>query len=1017
MNPLEPWDEHNRALIDNVHPATWVNPKPQGRYNLVVIGGGTAGLVTAAGAAGLGAKVALVERHLMGGDCLNYGCVPSKALLRAARAIAEVRAGQRFGVQASNVTVDFPKIMERMRRLRAQISPHDSAKRFRELGVDVFLGAARFAGRRTIEVGGQQLEFAKAVIATGARPGIPKIEGLSGYFTNETIFNLTALPRRLAIVGGGPIGCELAQAFQRFGSEVSLIQNGERILPRDDPDAAKIVDAALRKEGVRIYTRAKISRIDNKQIHLADGIIDADEILIAAGRAANVEGLNLEVADVAYDKSGVTVDDYLRTTNRRIYAAGDICLPYKFTHLADATARIAIQNALFAGRKKWTSLVIPWCTYTDPEIAHVGRISDKSIVQRMENVDRAILDDATDGLLKLYLDRDKVIGATLVSPHAGEMISELTLAVTNKLRISALAKTIHCYPTQAEIIKRAADAHNRSRLTPSVKKWLGRWLKLSGSLFVAGILVLISSAFGQSTVIPQLGCANCHSDLPLKSNLREFTPDLSSAGLRYEPAWLFEFLRKPVKLKRHLGPARMPNFRFINDEAIALVAFLETQKVVPDTKLEIPETIKQAIADNTAVSSPEFQRTLTNGLICLSCHTFDGKGGAQGIELSSVAHRLRSDWVKEYLVAPSRFGVAHTVMPAQFFDPTNQFRELLPQATRKIQVIAGYLASLNSSDRKSLKAAYEAAKAAFPNATPELGREIFVSQNCAACHRHHTIEPREQSGPELTKEAARVTAPWLSSFLKRPHAIRPFGYSPGDGSRMPDFALSDPEIRDIVATLAAQPARSSSSAAISAFAKRKAKLLLNEKLSCLGCHQFGETGGRIGPDLTVVRERLQPDYVNAIIRNPRETNPHTIMPQVPLSDAMLTLITTFLFQHADKPRESNYLSLTANRTLSLTNNYAKYCGACHGEDGQGTGYNAAFLPKKPTAHASAAGMSRRPDDTLYDAIHSGGYIVNKSHFMPPWGQTLSSKQIRDLVTQIRTLCECAGPAWSRDNRK
>jgi pyruvate/2-oxoglutarate dehydrogenase complex dihydrolipoamide dehydrogenase (E3) component len=479
MNLLEPWDEHNRALVENVRPPQWKNPKPAGRYNLVVIGAGTAGLVSAAGAAALGAKVALIERHLMGGDCLNYGCVPSKAILRAARAVAEVRAAERFGVHTSNVAVDFPKIMERMRRLRAQISPHDSAKRFRELGVDVFLGDAKFTSPQTVEVNAAKLTFAKCIIATGARAAIPKIDGLDSYLTNETVFNLTTLPRRLAVIGGGPIGCELAQAFRRFGSEVSIIEAAERIMPREDPDAAQILDSVVRNEGIRIFTRAKIARIENKQIHLAPEAIDADQILVAVGRAPNVEGLNLEAADVAYTKTGVTVDDYLRTTNRRIYAAGDICLPYKFTHIADASARIAIQNALFAGRKKWTSLVVPWCTYTDPEVAYVGDTSDQVLVQRMENVDRAILDNAPEGLLKLYLRKDRVFGATLVAPHAGETVSELTLAITSNLRISSLAQTIHCYPTQAEIIKKAADAYNRRRLTPGVRRWLGRWLSWS----------------------------------------------------------------------------------------------------------------------------------------------------------------------------------------------------------------------------------------------------------------------------------------------------------------------------------------------------------------------------------------------------------------------------------------------------------------------------------------------------------------------------------------------------------
>ncbi|RUL88026.1 mercuric reductase [Tautonia sociabilis] len=495
---LWPPDEHNQALVGNVHPPDWANPTPSGRYNLVVVGAGTAGLVTAAGAAGLGAKVALVERHLMGGDCLNVGCVPSKALLRAARAAADVRDAGTFGVRVPEGTlVDFAAVMERMRRIRAGISPHDSAARFRDLGVDVYLGAGRFTGPDALEVDGRSLRFGKAVIATGARASAPPIPGLeeTGYLTNETVFSLTELPRRIAVIGAGPIGCELAQAFARFGARVTLLEALRQILGREDRDAAALVERSLRRDGVQINCCCNITevRVEGAEKVLTlecEGAVDelrVDEILVGVGRAPNVEGLGLEQARVRYERAGVTVDDRLRTTNPRIYAAGDICSQYKFTHVADAMARIAIQNALFLGRAKASALTIPWCTYTDPEIAHVGLyehearergIPVRTFAQKLAKVDRAVLDGESEGFVKVHVREgsDRILGATVVARHAGEMISELTLAMAGGLGLKALGRTIHPYPTQAEAIKRVADAYSRTRLTPFVKALFERWL-------------------------------------------------------------------------------------------------------------------------------------------------------------------------------------------------------------------------------------------------------------------------------------------------------------------------------------------------------------------------------------------------------------------------------------------------------------------------------------------------------------------------------------------------------------
>jgi pyruvate/2-oxoglutarate dehydrogenase complex dihydrolipoamide dehydrogenase (E3) component len=496
--PVLPWDAHNQKLVSNVHPADWKNPAPAPRYNLVVIGGGTAGLVSAVGAAGLGAKVALIEKHFMGGDCLNVGCVPSKAIIRAARAVASVKEAGEFGVNVPDgATVDFGRIMERMRRLRADISPHDSAKRFSELGVDVFIGAGKFTGPDTIEVGGQTLRFSKAVIATGARAAAPAIPGLSEvpYLTNETLFSLTELPGRIGIIGAGPIGCEMAQSFARFGSEVYLVEATHGILPREDSDAANIVREQMARDGVNLLCCGKDLKLSKApggvrlqvESHGKGYDVLVDQLLVAVGRAPNVEGLGLETVGVAFDKKGVKVDDRLQTTNPRIYACGDICSPYQFTHAADFMARIVIQNALFKGRAKVSSLIIPWATYTSPEIAHVGLYEKEAQAKGievdtytlgMDKVDRAILDGETEGFVRVHVRKgtDQIIGATVVAGHAGDMISELTLAIKGALGLKTIGATIHPYPTQAEAVRKVGDLYNRTRLTPFVRKLMGAWL-------------------------------------------------------------------------------------------------------------------------------------------------------------------------------------------------------------------------------------------------------------------------------------------------------------------------------------------------------------------------------------------------------------------------------------------------------------------------------------------------------------------------------------------------------------
>jgi pyruvate/2-oxoglutarate dehydrogenase complex dihydrolipoamide dehydrogenase (E3) component/uncharacterized membrane protein YdjX (TVP38/TMEM64 family) len=494
---VQPDDEPNRRLLEHVHPSGRVNPTPPGRYNLVVVGGGTAGLVSAAGGAGLGAKVALVERALLGGDCLNVGCVPSKGVISAARIAASARAASTFGIKTGVVEVDFAAVMTRMRELRARLAPIDGVPRLTGLGVDVYLGQARFTSPTTVLVDGRTLEFSRAVIATGARAAAPPIPGLDAidYLTNETLFWLTELPRRFCVIGAGPIGCEMAQAFRRLGSEVTVLNADAHVLPREDADAAAIVEKRLVAEGVTLINRAKITRAEPRdaeavlhyELDGATASITADRVLVGVGRAPNVDDLGLEAAGVAYDRHGVTVDDNLRTTNTRIFAAGDVSSRWQFTHTADALARIVLTNALFLGRKKASALNVPWCTYTSPEVAHVGLyehdaaargIATDTITIPFHDVDRAILDGEDEGFFRVVLKKgsDRILGATMVAAHAGDLISEVSVAMAARLGLGALAAVIHPYPTQAEVVRKAADAWNRTRLTPTVKKIFAWWL-------------------------------------------------------------------------------------------------------------------------------------------------------------------------------------------------------------------------------------------------------------------------------------------------------------------------------------------------------------------------------------------------------------------------------------------------------------------------------------------------------------------------------------------------------------
>ncbi len=498
-----PNDEYNQQLVRNVHPGDWTNPEPTGRYNLVVVGAGTAGLITAVVAASLGAKVALIEKHLMGGDCLNVGCVPSKGVIRAARVWADLRKATEFGLYIPpGVKYDFGAVMARMRKLRARISQNDSVQRYTKLGVDVYIGNGRFLGADTVQVegaaGNRILMFAKAAVCTGARATVPPIPGLheAGYRTNETVFSLTELPQRLGVIGAGPIGCELAQAFARFGSQVYLIEATHGIMPNEDRDAADLVEQQIVRDGVKLLCCGQDLQIqktaEGKRLtvdsHGQPYDVTVDEILVGVGRTPNLERIGLEAAGVEYDKHGITVNSRLQTTNPKIFAAGDVCSRYKFTHAADAMAQIVIQNALFPhplglGYASVESLNIPWCTFTEPEVAHVGMyekdakergLDVETYTYKLDEVDRAILDGEEDGFARIHIQKgtDRILGATIVASHAGDLINEFSIVMKTGAGAKTIAGTIHPYPTQAEVNKKVVNLWRKAHFTEATKNML-----------------------------------------------------------------------------------------------------------------------------------------------------------------------------------------------------------------------------------------------------------------------------------------------------------------------------------------------------------------------------------------------------------------------------------------------------------------------------------------------------------------------------------------------------------------
>ncbi len=498
MQRVDANDPDNLRLRAQVRPKNWKS-NLRSHYDFIAVGGGTAGLVSTAGSAHLGAKTLIVEKNYLGGDCLITGCVPSKALLHAAQVASEINKAAALGIHIEQSRVDFSDVMRRVRERRADIATADSAQAWSLRGVDVAFGEARFTSPNSLEINGETVHFKRALVATGGRPRFPPIPGLASVdaLTSDTFFDLVELPKRLVIIGGGPMGCEIAQAMARLGSHVSLIQQHDRLIMSEDKDASKLLDKALRQDGVNVYLSTECTQVTASD----DGVVFSlksefnsseivgDALFVATGRQANVEGLGLDAAGVNYNEEGIQVNSMQRSSNRRIYAAGDVCSQQKFTHAAWAQAEYAVMNAFFPFRYSMQNRFIPHVTFTDPEIARVG-LSDEILCSMGDKLDiltvaidasdRARIEGESVGFARLYLKKgsDKIIAASLVCNNAGEVIAQLGLAIQAGIGLNAIAKTIYAYPTRNELVSRLADTYNLNRVTPTIRRWLQRWFSV-----------------------------------------------------------------------------------------------------------------------------------------------------------------------------------------------------------------------------------------------------------------------------------------------------------------------------------------------------------------------------------------------------------------------------------------------------------------------------------------------------------------------------------------------------------
>lgn len=561
-------------------------------------------------------------------------------------------------------------------------------------------------------------------------------------------------------------------------------------------------------------------------------------------------------------------------------------------------------------------------------------------------------------------------------------------------------------------------------------------VRASSIIFIA-LFLLSQEAITAETkptaeeLIRDLACSACHDGLPEGNNIQDKAPDLSDAGLRFNSAYLFDYLQNPTKIRQHIGFSRMPNFQLNKKESLALVLFLKKQQGLKGEWPEFPLELNTAVQQYRQNMNLTSVQTLLNQFECTKCHSLGGEGTKESIDLSTLGYRLNPNWVKKYLAAPYVFDGLRTTMPSYFYthDATlNKFVEILPQAAQNIYDLTKYLFSLNTKKQSELQRVFEDAKVEYSEVNASLGEQIFISLNCIACHKYSGKMTTKKDAPDLSIEGARVRKDWLKAYLKKPTSIRPFGFDPGSGSRMPDFNLSDNEVEVLTNYIVNQADKFKTLThafkprKLSAFSMAKAETLLKEKLSCLGCHRLGEEGGRIAPDLSNIKSRLQSEFVYQMIQNPKSVVHETVMPKIAMPQKTKNLIVNYLLQQEISKKELSYLSLVDNpiQVFQDTNEerelYVRYCASCHGVKGDSDGFNTKYLPTRPTKFSDSVYMSNRPDDTLFDGVVAGGYILNKSHLMPPWGDTLERSEILKLVAYLRKLCHCEGPLWSRDNK-